>query len=79
MMDVKMSVNAQRVMRHDISSHNNYKTPDRMNHSATEIASKLLESIHKTCINNRRSKTTKRSSVNCDDPPHKSSLAGYFS
>ena len=64
---------------HGISSHNNYKTPDRMNHSATEIASKLLESIHKTCINNRRSKTTKRSSVNCDDPPHKSSLAGYFS
>ena len=63
----------------NICNHNNYKTPERMNHSATEIASKLLENIHKTCINNRRSKTTKRSSVNCDVPPHKSSLAGYFS
>ena len=31
----------------NICNHNNYKTPERMNHSATEIASKLYERMQK--------------------------------
>lgn len=31
----------------NICNHNNYKTPERMNHSATEIASKLYDRMQK--------------------------------